>query len=284
MECTVRGIPVFYEEAGVGRPLLMLHGWPSDHRLTSYFMEPILTERSGWRRIYPDLPGMGKTPGADWIVNQDDMLAVVLAFLDAVAPGERIVVVGASYGGFLARGVLHERMAQMDGLMLWAPSVTPGDGERHVPPPQTLVRDAEALATLEPDEALWTRAAVVQTAETLAAFRASVKPGLQAADVAFRQQLQSAGFVFSFAVDELAEPFPAPTLILTGRQDSMVGYRDAWGLLERYPRATFVTLDRAGHALAEEQPTLFRVLVHEWLDRVEEYAMSNELKDGALDG
>jgi pimeloyl-ACP methyl ester carboxylesterase len=64
----------------------------------------------------------------------------------------------------------------------------------------------------------------------------------------------------------------------------MVGYRDAWGLLERYPRATFVTLDRAGHALAEEQPTLFRVLVHEWLDRVEEYAMSNELKDGALDG
>ncbi len=61
MECTVRGIPVFYEEAGAGGPLLMLHGWPSDHRLTSNFMEPILTERSGWRRIYPDLPGMGKT-------------------------------------------------------------------------------------------------------------------------------------------------------------------------------------------------------------------------------
>src|SRR6185312_4678968 len=98
------------------------------------------------------------------------------------------------------------------------------------------------------------------------------------------QQLESAGFVFSFAVDELPEPFPAPTLILTGRQDSMVGYRDAWGLLENYPRATFVTLDRAGHALAEEQATLFRALVGEWLDRVEEYAMSNERDEGDLDG
>ena len=284
MQCTVRGIPVSYEEAGVGRPLLMLHGWPSDHHLTSYFMEPILTERSGWRRIYPDLPGMGKTTAAAWIANQDDMLAVVLDFLDAVAPGERIVVVGASYGGFLARGILHERMAQMDGLLLWAPSVASGNGERHLPPPQTLVRDADALATLEPDEALWTQAAVIQTAETLAAFRAAVKPGLRAADMAFLQRLQSAGFAFSFAVDELPEPFPAPTLVLTGRQDSMVGYRDAWGLLGSYPRATFATLDRAGHALAEEQPTLFRALVHEWLDRVEEYAMSNDRDESALVG
>ena len=156
--------------------------------------------------------------------------------------------------------------------MLWAPSVASADGEHHLPPPQTLARDADALATLEPDEALWTRAAVVQTAETLAAFRASVKPGLQAADVAFLQRLESADFVFSFAVDALPAPFPAPALILTGRQDSMVGYRGAWDLLERYPRATFVTLDRAGHALAEEQQALFRALVGEWLDRVEEYA------------
>lgn len=272
MECEVRGIPVYYEEVGAGRPLLLLHGWPSDHRLMSYAMEPILAQRPGWRRLYLDLPGMGNTPGADWITTQDDMLAVVLGFLDAVAPGERVVVVGSSYGGFLARGVLHERMAQMDGLMLWAPSVASADGEHHLPPPQTLARDADALATLEPDEALWTRAAVVQTAETLAAFRASVKPGLQAADVAFLQRLESADFVFSFAVDALPAPFPAPALILTGRQDSMVGYRGAWDLLERYPRATFVTLDRAGHALAEEQQALFRALVGEWLDRVEEYA------------
>jgi hypothetical protein len=77
---------------------------------------------------------------------------------------------------------------------------------------------------------------------------------------------------FSFDVDILPTPFAAPTLFLTGRQDNWCGYQDAYRLLDNYPRASFSVLDRAGHALPVEQKTLFRALVNEWLDRVEEYA------------
>ena len=73
-------------------------------------------------------------------------------------------------------------------------------------------------------------------------------------------------------MDALPEPFVAPTLIVTGRQDSVAGYRDAWGVLENYPRGTFVVLDRSGHFLGVEQEDLFRNLASEWLNRVEEYA------------
>ena len=59
-------------------------------------------------------------------------------------------------------------------------------------------------------------------------------------------------------------------MILVGRQDAAVGYRDAWEVLEDYPRGTFAVLDRAGHNLQIEQETLFNALVNEWLDRVEE--------------
>ncbi len=38
----------------------------------------------------------------------------------------------------------------------------------------------------------------------------------------------------------------------------------------QFPRATFAVLDRAGHGLTMEQTGLFRALVAEWLDRVEE--------------
>ncbi len=76
----------------------------------------------------------------------------------------------------------------------------------------------------------------------------------------------------TFDVDALPAPFPAPALFLTGRHDNWCGYREAYQLLDNYPRATFAVLDRAGHALAVEQKTLFRALVNEWLDRVEEYA------------
>ena len=36
------------------------------------------------------------------------------------------------------------------------------------------------------------------------------------------------------------------------------------------PRATYATLDRAGHGVYLEQDALFRALTSEWLDRVEE--------------
>lgn len=55
----------------------------------------------------------------------------------------------------------------------------------------------------------------------------------------------------------------------TGRQDNVVGYHDAWRLIEDYPRATFAVLDMAGHNLQIEQPDVFNSLVDNWLNRLE---------------
>jgi len=118
MECQVRDITMYYEEVGAGRPLLLLHGWPLDHRHIANDMEPLFADRIRWRRLCPDLPGMGRTRAADWITCQDQMLDLVIDFIDTVAPGERFVVAGTSYGAYLARGLVHHRGAQIDGL-LW---------------------------------------------------------------------------------------------------------------------------------------------------------------------
>jgi pimeloyl-ACP methyl ester carboxylesterase len=72
-------------------------------------------------------------------------------------------------------------------------------------------------------------------------------------------------------VDVLPTPSTAPALFLNGRFDNWCGYREAYQLLDIYPRATFAVLDGTGHALAVEQKGLFRALVSEWLDRVEAY-------------
>ena len=79
----------------------------------------------------------------------------------------------------------------------------------------------------------------------------------------------SPDFIFSFNVDELPKKFEKPSLILTGRQDGLVGYKDAWNFLDNYPRASFIVLDMSGHALQIEQETLFNALVKEWLGRME---------------
>jgi acetyl esterase/lipase len=78
-----------YEEVGTGRPLLVVDGWGYSGRLTMMMHAPVLDGRPGWRCLYPELPGHGKTPLPDWLQTPDDLLDVLLEFMEVVAPGER---------------------------------------------------------------------------------------------------------------------------------------------------------------------------------------------------
>lgn len=271
MQCNLEGISIFYETAGAGRPIVMLPGRPSDHHVMARLMEPVFAQRDGWRRLYPDLPGTGRTPVGNRLPTHDQMLDTVLAFIDAVIPGQRFVLAGLSYGGYLARGVVYHRAAWIDGVMLCAPQVTADLSQAQLPPKTTLVQDPALLAELEPWQAeVMADMVVVQSRPVVEAVR-EVLGEVRSADHAFMAQLEEAG-PFSVDVDTLPAPFPGPALFLTARQDALCGYRDAWDLLDNYPRATFAVLDRAGHFINIEQATLCRTLMGEWLDRVEEYA------------
>ena len=51
-----------YAEYGSGTPVLALHGAGFGHREIAGALEPIFSTVPGFRRLYPDLPGMGRTP------------------------------------------------------------------------------------------------------------------------------------------------------------------------------------------------------------------------------
>lgn len=263
MKADIRGIPVNYEERGEGRPILVFHGMPADHRHMVNAIEPVFEARTGWRRIYPDLPGHGLTPRADWITTEDDKLQVALDLLDLRAPGQRFLVIGASYGGYVALGVLHRRAADVDGVALLV--TNPLREARSVGRHQVFERDEEAVATLAEDEQTVLRMATIHSAAAIADFRTNIKPALLAADHEFLEGVAP----FPFDASVLPEPFPRPALILNARQDGATGYADILTMIEAFPRGTFAVLDRAGHPLPREQPVLFRALMAEWLDRVE---------------
>jgi pimeloyl-ACP methyl ester carboxylesterase len=62
MDCQLKDITIFYEVYGKGRPVILLHGWSGNHRHIMSDLEPIFQQRTGWQRIYLDLPGHGRTP------------------------------------------------------------------------------------------------------------------------------------------------------------------------------------------------------------------------------
>lgn len=265
-----RGINIYYEVIGSGHPLLTLHGWSPDHRLMKGCLEPVFSDlKTDWQRVYFDLPGMGQTPGAPWIDGSDAMLEVVLAFIDGILPGKHFAIAGESYGGYLTRGVVNKRPELVDGMLLICPVADQTTRLEHAPTFQVLEKDDGFVKSLsEEDQQFFTGINVVQTPKVWEKFNRDVVPGLKLADTSFLDNYLSQHVPFSFDVDKLDAPFMKPSLMVMGRQDHVVGYRDQWDLIENFPRATFAVLDKAGHNMQIEQETVFHALVKNWLERM----------------
>jgi pimeloyl-ACP methyl ester carboxylesterase len=259
---------------GEGRPIIFIHGWPMDHHVELADYEPIFARRGGWRRIYFDLPGMGVTPARDGITDQDGILDAVHGFIEEAVAGERFVLAGTSLGAYLARAVLHKRGRDIDGLLLRVPLVIPDDRKRDRPAFRPLIENAQLMSWLG-DEAAELGEVLVQSRDYIEALRDKLHDRVHpaeraAAPICAEIRADPARYALSFDVDALPEPFTAPTLIMAGRQDMSVGYRDAWSMLENFPRASFAVLDRADHGWPLDRKRLFAALVEDWLDRIEE--------------
>jgi pimeloyl-ACP methyl ester carboxylesterase len=252
MECQINDISVYYEARGEGRPIIMLHGLGGSHVLMVRYMESAFVQREGWKRIYLDLPGIGNTKAPERIHNSDQMLEVVLDFIEAVLPGQSFSLAGYSYGGYLARGVISRKFELVDGLLLICPVIIAQHSKRN------LLAIPENLRSFQ----------LAQTQRAWDKFEAERKPE-KPPDPALMTRLETEStYPFSFDLD--TSSFEKPTLIVAGRQDTIVGYRDAWDILENYARATFAALDMASHGLVIEQEKLFNALLDDWLDRVEQ--------------
>ena len=70
MECRINDVLVHYVEHGVGVPLVALHGAGVDHREIEAAIEAIVPD-TRYRRIYPDLPGMGLSTAGGLNCNDD---------------------------------------------------------------------------------------------------------------------------------------------------------------------------------------------------------------------
>jgi pimeloyl-ACP methyl ester carboxylesterase len=261
-------INVYHLTCGEGKPLVFLPAWGMSARGTAFWHDPCFRNSKGWQRLYVEPPGHGRTPAAGLPANQDAILDVLLDFIDRELHGQRFALAGASNGAYLARGILYHRREQVDGLLMLVPVIQPDRSKRALPPHTVVYQDP----SLKPDEVEMLSPLTVRSQRMLEYAHSFPRPAddeLGDPDFLDAVQADPVRFAFSTDVDALPQPFVKPTLIITGRQDSTTGYRDAWTLLEDYPRATFAVLDRAGHYL-EEKDSLIRVLVGEWLARVEE--------------
>lgn len=262
---------------GEGLPVLVIHGWEISGDVEAHDLEPIFTNLNGYRRVYVDLPGMGKTP-ANGVKSLDDIFERLSTFVEKHILPSRFLVTGSSCGAYLARAIAFRYSDHIDGLLLRVPLVEPDNSKRDLDTFTPAIKDERLLASLSDAEVERLGDIPVQTSEYVETFKRRlvdvVLPAVAASDASVLGPIRNDPKLYRLTVPMHSEkaPFLQPTLILTGRQDSVVGYRDSLPLLKVYPRASFVALDRADHGLPVDQheTDLFRALVTNWLRRVEE--------------
>lgn len=256
-----------FVEQGSGFPVLVLHGGKLDHRHMVDAIEPCFSGLDGWRRVYVDLPGCGQSSGFQEVRSQNDVASCVLDFARSISDGNGVAVIGESRGSYIAQGLAYSQPELIAGLCLIVPGGFPTDP----PPPKPAARPmiAEPHLLEGQPSAVTGRAErlVIQNAEIVEKIRRTKVPAAEMHDSDLEARVAD-HFLFTFHDDMLASRFDKPSLIVSGRQDSISGYVDTMAMLESYPRATYGLLDMAGHSLSWERPALFKAMLQDWLTRL----------------
>jgi len=222
-----------------------------------------------WRLVFLDLPWAEAAAKTSTATSAVEVADGVLAELDDHLGDEPFAVIGNSFGGMIARHVAHERRDRALGVATLAGVVHPAHADRAVPERTVLHTDPSVLEAAGDAREAFEEASVIQDAAAFTAFTRYVLPGLRGADAAVMDRIAADYALEAMPEERHPEPFTAPALHLSGRQDNVVGYEDGLGLRDHYPRGSFVVLDAAGHNVHLEQPEVTMALVRDWLARID---------------
>lgn len=254
-------------------------------RVEDYDFEPIFSQVRGFRRIYVDLPGMGATP-AQHLRDLDDIFVRLVDFIDTRIGTLHFLLIGSSCGGYLARALAQKYAAQVDGLLLRVPLIEPDDSKRDVGAFQPLVRDETLMASMPDKDKAYLGNVLIKTPAYISSWKARlddvILPAVKssAKEVLDPIRKDEQRYRLSYPVGDIRSKFVAPALVISGRQDESVGYRDTLPLLEIYSRSTFAVLDRSVHPqpIDEHDREVFDALVRDWIFRVNEWRSSSQTR------
>ncbi|MBX3131849.1 MAG: alpha/beta fold hydrolase [Gemmatimonadaceae bacterium] len=249
---------VGYDEAGTGRPVVLLHGFPHDRTL---WEAQLAAPPSGARLIALDLPGFGESESgvapsfdawADWTVAALDALEIRTA-----------VVGGLSMGGYLAFALWRRHSARIAGLVLAdtrAGADTLEGQEKRVAMQLQALRDgagAIAEAMMPGMVGKTTRASRPRAIEHLDAMMRRAEVGaIHDALEAMRTRADSTPTLATITV---------PTLVLCGDEDALTPVKESEAMHAAISGSQLAIIPGAGHASCVEHPAAFNALLASFL-------------------
>ncbi len=239
-DLAVRGTPVELYQEGAGPSLVFLHGAGGAGRWLE-FQDRLA---KNFRVHFPSHPGHGGSPAAEWIEHISDLAFHYLDLLDELAL-DRVHLVGASFGGWIAAEIATMACHRLASLVLIDPVGIKVDGWIYpflfgmdIPEIVATVfhNPAAALALAPPDQSIDTLALQYRQGAALA--RVSWSPCFY--DPLLRRRLAR---------------IAVPTLVCWGAHDRLaprVPCGETWA--KEIPGARLVVLEDSGHVPHLEEP------------------------------
>jgi pimeloyl-ACP methyl ester carboxylesterase len=235
------GLSTYYEEAGAGDPLVLLHPGLADARAFDSSV-PGLAER--FRVFRPDRRGHGRTADVDGPITYAGMADDTIAFVEQVVGGPAYLV-GHSDGAPVALLAALERPDLVPALVLgagvfhhsgWAPGAIDMDDEL-----RTFFRDYRDEVVPQPERF----DAVVDKLDRMH----REEPTLTPADLA---------------------GYPGRALVMVGDDDWEIPVEHTLALRDGLPGAQLALVPGTGHGLFAEKPDLCNRIVIDFLDDKEQ--------------
>ena len=257
----VNGARLYYELAGSGAPLVMLHAGIADCRMWDGEFERFA---SSHRALRFDMRGYGKSLPVAGEFNLQDDLEALLKELGIAKPA---AFMGCSMGGGLAIDYALAQPQAASALILVGSG--PAGLELDVPGPDELFAESEAAyeagdieRVAELDMQIWFDGTGRSPADVAADARAKA---FEMARLVTEHELTGIGQhvrkpVDTPAAERLGE-LTMPALIVVGENDLPYLRAAADFMLERMPNAKKLLLHDAGHLPNMEQPERFQAAV-----------------------
>jgi YbgC/YbaW family acyl-CoA thioester hydrolase len=256
---TVNGVNLAVEVRGEGPAVLFVHGYPFDRSIWRDQIDSL----DGYRRIAPDLRGMGQSDAPDLGYGMGIYAADLAALLDALGVSE-VVLCGLSMGGYVIFEFLRRWRDRVRGLILMDTRAegdsTEGRRARDVAAATARESGAGAVgeAMLPKVLASGSEERAPEVVERVRRIMAATPvAGMVGALAAMRDRHDSTGLLPTLA--------GLPTLIVVGEEDVLTPPDAARRMATLIPGARLVVIPGAGHVPPLERPSETTAEIREFL-------------------
>jgi len=246
MYVNLNGQKLYYEQAGTGKPVLLLHGWG----VSGEVFKPLFFRLARSRQVrVMDFPGFGlsEPPPSDW--GTSEYAALVKAFLDNWGCGP-VDILAHSFGARVALRLSHGNADNVKRLILAGAAGI--RSEKKIPPGKRLLQNIAKTAGKFGSPGVW--------------LKTKIYGFIGSADYASAGKMRP---VFVRVVNENLEPLLpkifCETLLIWGEKDTETLLEDGRKMKAGLPNSRLEIIKDAGHYSFIDAPEVFCGLVETFL-------------------